>query len=215
MAAPFPRRARSGGFTLIELLVAIAVIIILAAIVIMAGEGLMKFGGKSRAKAEIAAMSSALEAYKTDNGVYPQYSGLLPSSYNEDNTIAPGENDYQNAATLLYAALSGKNNYADTTFTYDAANNLANKSYMNFASRQLGNWKVGSAAATYVQDPFGNPYGYSTGGPLTQQANANGQTEVVNVPPPNNGSGNFDLWSTGGQTPETNPNWTAAWIQNW
>ena len=209
MAASFPRRARHGGFTLIELLVAIAVIIILAGLVIMAGEGLMKVGGRNRAKAEIAAISSALEAYKTDNGIYPQDANITPvTQYSQIDPSAGVGGQYQTAATTLYGALSGKNNYADTSFTYDSANNLSNKSYMNFPSRELGNWKTGGGANTYVQDPFGYPYGYSTG------VGVNGATT-----PPNNGAGNFDLWSTGGLTPQSTQlpagGWTAAWIQNW
>jgi general secretion pathway protein G len=59
------------GFTLIELLVVIAVIAILAALVLNTAGFVQDKGARARAESEIAAMSSALESYKSDNGDYP------------------------------------------------------------------------------------------------------------------------------------------------
>ena len=68
-ATPCPSRPL--GFTLIELLVVIAVIAILAGLVLQTAGYAQKKGARSRAEAEIAALSAALENYKADIGDYP------------------------------------------------------------------------------------------------------------------------------------------------
>ena len=59
------------GFTLIELMVVIGVIAILAGFVLAAMGGANQKAARDRTKAEIAAMVNALEAYKSQNGSYP------------------------------------------------------------------------------------------------------------------------------------------------
>jgi type II secretion system protein G len=59
------------GFTLIELLVVIAIIAILAGLVLQTAGYVQRKGATSRAEAEIAALSAALESYKADMGSYP------------------------------------------------------------------------------------------------------------------------------------------------
>jgi len=71
MRTTTPRTSRLLGFTLIELLVVIAVIGILAGLVLQTAGYAQKKGARSRAEAEIAALSAALENYKSDNGGYP------------------------------------------------------------------------------------------------------------------------------------------------
>lgn len=61
------------GFTLIELLVVIAVIAILASLVLATSGYVQEKAGRSRAEAEISALSAALESYKIDNGEYPRF----------------------------------------------------------------------------------------------------------------------------------------------
>ncbi|MFZ4598529.1 MAG: prepilin-type N-terminal cleavage/methylation domain-containing protein, partial [Terrimicrobiaceae bacterium] len=62
---------RMKGFTLIELLVVIAIIAILAALVLQTAGYVQRKGATSRAEAEVAALSAALESYKADMGDYP------------------------------------------------------------------------------------------------------------------------------------------------
>ena len=63
---------RAGGaFTILELLVVITIIIVLAGLILATVGYVQKKGARSRAEAEIAAMSAALESYKADNGIYP------------------------------------------------------------------------------------------------------------------------------------------------
>ena len=88
---------------------------------------------------------------------------------------------------------------------------------MNFKPSELGNIKYAGmydpGKSTYVQDPFSYPYGYYT-------YNSPAGT-VPNPPPyPYNGSGTFDLWSTGSTTASTanwanNPGAINTWISNW
>ncbi len=59
------------GFTLIELLVVIAIIAILAGLVLQTAGYVQRKGATSRAQAEIAAISAALESFKADMGDYP------------------------------------------------------------------------------------------------------------------------------------------------
>ena len=150
-------------------------------------------------------MSTALESYKTDNGTYPPTSALAlltntPYS-SSDGSASAGV--YQQSSQIVYMALSGQTNFLDTPGT-------GVKSYMSFKANQLGNITTSAGTApsastsTYVKDPWGYSYGYSTG---------NGTTLF-----PYNGTGFFDLWSTGGVLAaklSTTPSLTNAWISNW
>ena len=79
------RHLRPGAFTLIELLVVIAVIAILAALSLSTLGYANRKGAESRARAEVVALSSAIEAFKLDTGAYPPnaaslYTNLCPPS---------------------------------------------------------------------------------------------------------------------------------------
>src|SRR5205807_4071811 len=64
---------RAGGaFTILELLVVMTIIIVLAGLILSTAGYVQKKGARSRAEAEIAAISAALESYKADNGIYPR-----------------------------------------------------------------------------------------------------------------------------------------------
>lgn len=60
------------GFTLLELLAVIAIIAILSGIVIGVGRRASESGKIARAKAELATIGAALEAYKRSYGDYPR-----------------------------------------------------------------------------------------------------------------------------------------------
>ena len=59
------------AFPLIELLVVVAIIAILAGLTLSTLGYVNKKGADSRARAEVAALSAAIEAYKLDAGTYP------------------------------------------------------------------------------------------------------------------------------------------------
>src|SRR5437667_10123504 len=81
------------AFTLIELIVVITVIIILTGLVLSTVGYAQKKGARARAETEIAAMSAALENYRSDNAVYPPNAALT-------------------GAHALYQGLSGDGNDA-------------------------------------------------------------------------------------------------------
>jgi prepilin-type N-terminal cleavage/methylation domain-containing protein len=144
-------KSRSASFTLIELLTVMAIIAILAGLVLYAGNAVVIKGMRSRAAAEIQAMSTALESYKTDNGIYPPSEGtvLLTNTYSSFDPTA----STQTNATLLYIALSGQANYA-------AGATAGAKAYMQFKATQVGN---PAGTYSYVRDPWNYGYGYNTG----------------------------------------------------
>lgn len=82
MKHPVVHTNRKSGFTLIELLVVITIIAILAALVLQIAGYAQKKAARSRAEAEIAALSAALESYKADMGDYPAYTNTNTSTGN-------------------------------------------------------------------------------------------------------------------------------------
>jgi prepilin-type N-terminal cleavage/methylation domain-containing protein len=187
------KTGRLASFTLIELLTVIVIIAILAALTLAAASAVLKTAARNRARTEIAGMSAALESYKTDNGAYPVADFFGGTNGYVSAVPTTGQGGYQQSSEALYQALTGQT--ISTTLVPGA------KSYMTFKSGQLGNL---TGPETYIQDPFANAYGYSTG--TGSGANA---TDI-----PNNGVGFFDLWSSGGDLSGA-PTGTNSWISNW
>ena len=127
--------SRQHGFTLIELLVVITVIGVLAGLVLQAAGYAQKKGARSRAEAEIAALSAALENYKSDNGDYPEGTNGSP-----DTETSTGTNN-----AFLRAALAPD----------------SGKIYFEF-SKKMGTNATNISMNTNqaVLDPFGEGYGY-------------------------------------------------------
>jgi general secretion pathway protein G len=171
------------AFTLIELLVVISIIIVLAGLVLAASGYVASKGRRSRAEAEIAAISAALESYKADNGIYPQSS--------ETNALDPTSTNltsYQTASLKLYEFLSGDSNDDRTVDT---------KSYFAFKPNQLSPSDQ-PQHVRFIRDPFGNSYGYST-------AKASNPAGTVGYNP------TFDLWSVADDTIGNQNKWIKNW----
>lgn len=130
------------AFTLIELLVVMAIIAILAGLVLSTAGYIQRKGAVSRAEAEIAALSAALESYKADIGDYPAGTNGDPTS----PTLNPGSDN-----SFLRAAL------APTSVN---PLNPLNKVYFEFPVGMGTNRTNPSATNQPVLDPFGNRYGY-------------------------------------------------------
>lgn len=134
----------SRGFTLIELLVVITVIAILAGIVLNTAGYIQKKAARSRAEAEIAALSAALESYKADMGDYPRGTNTSTSS--------------------------GTNSFLRAALAPDGANalNSLNKVYFEFSKGMGTNTTLSRDTNEVVIDPFGNRYGYQYPGNATR-----------------------------------------------
>lgn len=111
---------KSRGFTIVELLIVIVVIAILAAITIVAYNGVQGRSTFSRVQSELASINKALKMYHAENGSYPvtgtasavnwQYS----CSTGITNFIS-GINQY---AILPQAPCKGSNPSTDDTWLY-------------------------------------------------------------------------------------------------
>jgi type II secretory pathway pseudopilin PulG len=146
--------------------------------------GLHKKQERTRAEAEIKGMSTALEGYKADHGNYPTDSNTT-EQLQANATFDPA--DYIASSAFLYRALTGNlkaSNQPDTTV------------YYSFPISML---KTDAQGRTYIVDPWGNSYGYST---------------FKAAHPDGNGGYNstFDFWSTGGGKKDGDK---AKWIINW
>jgi prepilin-type N-terminal cleavage/methylation domain-containing protein len=171
MKSPHPsfRLPRKSGFTLIELLTVIAVIAILAALTLAIAGYVRDQAARSLAKSQIAMISSALEAYHADNGTFPkQLNGADRLStkvlLEALSPITPGQKVYDIPLKMMDSF----------------------KPELNPAAIR--------ASATYLVDPYGNPYHYQFDGA-----------------PNRSGKIFFDLWSQG----KSNSNDQNLWIKNW
>ncbi len=186
--------------TIIELLVVIIIIFILAGLVLSISSYVQNKGKRARAETEIAAISAALESYKADNGIYPTDAGTTEAL--EANADPQGGNpaNFVDASRFLYKKISGDSDGNPTTS--DPTNDT--KNYFAFKPNMLSPNPAGPNS--YIRDPFGNAYGYST-------------FENVNPGNPNGNNPTFDLWSTCGETAkksgETFQQYQQRWIRNW
>jgi general secretion pathway protein G len=187
---------RKSAFTIIELLVVISIIIILAGLILSTVGYVQKKGARSRAEAEIAALSAALESYKADNGIYPRDTANSTTE-NLNARTSGNPTNYQTASLFLYDSLFGSATSGSRTTASGTTAYFVFKPNMLSPGDQTQN-------VQYIRDPFGNSYGYST---AYQKNSATGYNPT------------FDLWSTAGLT--ANPRATGTdtitpqWIKNW
>ncbi|MDD5198343.1 MAG: type II secretion system protein GspG [Terrimicrobiaceae bacterium] len=135
---PLPRAAARDAFTLIEILVVIAIIAILAGLLLSTAGFVQEKAGNERAKVELAGLENALEAYKLDNGAYPDGDGsdnstkdLLDALNRTPAKQSPPGKIYFEVPGKMLPSTGGSSSYNDKL-----------------------------TAAKYLQDPFGNPYHY-------------------------------------------------------
>jgi general secretion pathway protein G len=135
-----PKRA---GFTLLELLVVVGLIAVLAGLVIGAGRRAVEAGHTARARAEIAALSVALENYRGAWGDYPR--------------TADG--------AVLLQALIGRQSPAGTP--------MQGRSFIDLAKFTTGAGAdpLTDFSAKLI-DPWGRPYGYAYEVPATGWMNS-------------------------------------------
>src|ERR1700752_3263650 len=100
------RMTKKSAFTIIELLVVIPIIFVLAGLTLSTVGYVQNKGARSRAEAEIAAISAALENYKADNGIYPRDT-TNNTTDDLDPRTAGNPTKYQTASLFLYDSLFG------------------------------------------------------------------------------------------------------------
>ncbi len=71
VANMWAKQKQQSGFTIVELLIVIVVIGILAAITIVAFNGVQQRGRDTKRTTDISSVKQVLEMYKADNGTYP------------------------------------------------------------------------------------------------------------------------------------------------
>ena len=205
------------AFTLIEMLTVMAVIAILASLVVAVQAFAQRKAATARADGEIHTMSASCESYKGDFGGYPRDVGSGTTGTSETDKLNPrvegNPANYQKACLVLYKALSGDAN---------ADGKAKEKGYCEFPPNQLN--KNSSGEIRFIQDPFGNSYGYSTAGAKAEEDYRGKLQTNPQEPRPTKDlqgfSPNFDLWSTGGvvnkSTKETDlDSDRKRWVKNW
>ncbi len=217
------------GFTLVEMLTVMVIIAVLAALVLNLSGFVNRKASMSKAEQEIVAWSTAAEAYKTDQGAYPRKENFTEGTISGNPPIQgstpinpktdgnPNLSNYKLASQYLYGQLAGDydfNGQPDSGVTV----------YMSFKPNVLGHNSGDTTTVAYLQDPFGNSYGYSTSAAADEDCYQQTVKLSSGAPParPQMKGFNpttFDLWSTGGQTktPPT-PDGTAVWSRwqkNW
>jgi prepilin-type N-terminal cleavage/methylation domain-containing protein len=214
------RTPTSRGFTLIEMITVIAIIAILSGLVLSISGLVQNKGARAKAEAEIKALSSGLESYKTDFGGYPQDTATDAL----DPRISSSPTSYFKASLALYKALSGDlnaNGKIDATGNDpEKANNYVpdffRPSRFDSAAREQLNKGASTVTISYIVDPFGYSYGYSTIGLKAEQEYRVQLLTDPNASRPASLGYNptFDLWSTGGGTTGSEKD-RAKWVKNW
>ena len=145
---------RQQGFTLIELLMVITVILILAGITFGISRGVQNAQARTKAKAELATISQAIEQFKSRYGDYPWHQG-------------GGGDSTDNNKMLLYA-LTGRMVLADPSPTDNtteiAAIEITDEAQIDKNPKFLDDSKFSTKkigqSSTNLLDPWGNPYIY-------------------------------------------------------
>jgi prepilin-type N-terminal cleavage/methylation domain-containing protein len=108
------------GFTIVELLIVIIVIGILAAIIIVAYNGVTSKANNTAAQSVAGDLAKKLEAYNADTGAYPNYTspaGTLTAQLSTDSTATltgAGIN-------VLYTGINGTNGKTTVKVVYCGA----------------------------------------------------------------------------------------------
>ncbi|WP_042724537.1 type II secretion system protein [Chthoniobacter flavus] len=214
------RPPHSAAFSLIEMIMVMAVIILLVGIVLLVYPTVQRNMAKAKASTDIRSLTGALEAYKTDNGGYPQDPTKTDSLDARDTAASQSTgvgSKYAISSLYLYECLSGDTNDNGVIDANETGKNYAPDFFK--PARLFGPMVNGRLTSVqYIKDPFGNSYGYSTAGLLLEQeyqaqmaTNSNAPRPVTNSKGTRGYNPTFDLWSTGGDT-TGNSN---RWVKNW
>lgn len=137
-----PQRTARRAFTLIELLAVLAIVAILTSIVLGSGRRASEAGKTARAKAELAALSAALESYKLQHGDYPRTSDNATLVQSLIGKLGP---------TGTPLAFAGRIHLEVAKFSFALA------SHPNVAASV----DPFATSAALIIDPWGQPYRYT------------------------------------------------------
>ncbi|MFT3828434.1 MAG: type II secretion system protein [Opitutaceae bacterium] len=156
------RRAARAGFTLLELLGVIALVGILAGLVFTAADGARERARRAQAKAELAVLGHALEAFRAAYGDYP-----VTGSAENDPSAAASADD---SPGILFNALAGRRG-PQGTLGHEGRCFISSGAH----APQRSAWPVvGDTApvANALLDPWGRRYlyYYRTGAAWTRRA---------------------------------------------
>lgn len=221
-------RPSTSAFTLIEVVTAMAVVLILTGLVIQISGYVSRRGSQARASAEIALLSAGCESYKADTGGYPEdISGdsHVTEELKPKQHFTPTTKLYEKASLFLYKELTGDGD-ADGKPGESAQRYLKEldpkilKADRDKTTNQI-------KEVEYLRDPFGYSYGYSTAAAsaereFRQELATKGSSAKRTRTDEGFNSASFDLWSTGGSRPSSEPTdikkkeleW-AKWVKNW
>jgi prepilin-type N-terminal cleavage/methylation domain-containing protein len=212
---PYRSSRRTLAFTLIELLTVMAVIAILASLILSISGYVTKKASSARADTEIKGISVACESYKTDNGSYPHQPLATSGTINWANAQLPYPSDlldprsngnaqynnaaYANASLELYEALSG-----DLSLSGTGGGPGVHNYIVDLRPDSLGRYYSsapvsGTNPVTYLSDPFGNCYGYSTAANTYASTGTSYVQSSSSTTGPGFNAATFDFWSTAGQ----------------
>lgn len=170
-----------GGFTLVELTGVILIILVLAAAVVGLAQYVRTRVAVAQCRAEMAALASALEAYKQDHGYYPVQTNQLVTTATGGGTFFTELQPVLTASRVLYRALSGN---ATGTGTSPSPGRRAYYTGPLVDGKNISNvtnaFQVLKGGPYYFLDPFGSPYCYVSGNPSVQRNQSS-----------------YDLWSWG------------------
>jgi prepilin-type N-terminal cleavage/methylation domain-containing protein len=198
-------RRSAAAFTLVELLTVMAVVAILTALVLSIAGPTQHHASSARATVEIKTLSLACEAYRTDSGGYPrqplatsgtinwQGNPAIPSDLLDPRTNGNSQFNnpaYANASLELYEALSGDLSLTGTGGGPGVHNYISDLRPDTLGRYYSGAPVSGTNPVTYLSDPYGNCYGYST---ARGTAVSSGSATSLGF------NSTFDIWSTGGQ----------------
>jgi len=214
------KRRLPHAFTLIEMVTVVAVIIVLAGMVISVSGYVQNKGAREKTTAQLKNLQLQCEAYKVDNGTYPRDdkatpcpSDVLDPRIHFSPVSGSSAPLYINSCRYLYSALSGDfepaaapDGQAEEHVYY-----AFKRDELNFAKNGDGSIKT----VRFIQDPFGNCYGYSTAAATQEAEYRKKLRENPTEPRPSQQQGynpTYDLWSTAGGTSQTA---TGKWIKSW
>ena len=169
-------------------------------------------------KRSLPRIGAAIESYRIDNGTVPQNADtdLLDPRIHFAPAGGSSEAYYQHASRYLYQALTGD---LEPTTNPDGKPEPGNKSYYTFELSRLNVSRNDAGEITsvhFLQDPFGNSYGYSTAGLKLEAEYRKELRGNSQAPRPSDkkgfNTGTYDMWSTSAATTQEAQ---GKWVKNW